>query len=99
LPTSISKSSDLTIQLDGMLSSADSVYLLVIASNEYVQTAVGGNASSITLTSSQLSVLPTVSDGSAFIEVVPFNIELENINGKNYAFVKEQAVVATVNIN
>ncbi len=98
LPSSITKSNGLTISLGGNVYNSDSVYLVIAAGNEYIQTAVGGNASSISFTAAELQNLPVVSDNTAFLQVVPFRITLETISGNQYAFIKQQAVVTSVNI-
>jgi len=100
LPTTITKSSDLVIDLGtSHVSDADSVYIVVAAGNTFVQKSVAGNASSATITSAELAGLPDVSDNTALIEVVPFRIDFETFNGKVYAFIKERAVVSSVNID
>jgi hypothetical protein len=98
LPSTVTKSSGLTISLAGDVSNADSVYVVVIAGDKFVQKAVGGNAVEVVFSASDLSSLPTVSDNSALLEVVPYRLTLETIGGKQYAFIKEKAVVGNINI-
>lgn len=98
LPSSITKSNGVTVSLDGSVNGADSVYLVVTAGDQYIQTAVGGNASSISLSAAELQNLPVVSDNTAFLQIVPFRVTLETLNSNQYAFVKQQAVVTAVNI-
>lgn len=101
LPTTINKSQDLQIDLGNDISGADSVYIVIITQSKQIIKAVGGNPApaKATITASELSSLPTVSDGTAYIEVVPFRYAINTLSGKQYVFIKEQAVVGTVNIN
>ncbi len=98
LPSSVSKSSGVTIDLDGV-SNADSVYLVIAAGNQFIQTAVGGDATSISFTAAEMQNLPVVSDNSALIQVVPFRITLETHNGNQYAYIKQRAAISAINID
>lgn len=99
VPTSIDKSKDLTISLGSKLTGADSVYIVIVTSSNTLIKRFGGNASSATISATDLGTLPTVTDGTAYFEVVPFNYTTSTLNGKEYVFIKEAAVVSTVDIN
>ncbi len=99
LPGTIKKADGFSINLSGdITNSPDSIYVLVIANNEYVQKSFAGNATTAEFSSSELQSLATVTDNTAMIQVVPFTITMENIGGKDYAFIKEHAAVKSINI-
>lgn len=100
IPTSVTKSSGITLTLNSStVSGADSVYVLVAAGNTSVLKSFAANAGTVTISASDLSALPNVSDNTALFEVCPFNYTFATKNGKRYVFVKEQAVVKNININ
>ncbi|MEZ5017845.1 MAG: hypothetical protein R2800_12380 [Flavipsychrobacter sp.] len=100
MPKSITKSSGLTLTFNsGNVKNADSVYVFIASgSNSFIK-GYATNAGSITVTSSELSNLATVSDNTAILEILPVKIDLITKNGKQYAFVKEEANVRYININ
>lgn len=99
VPTSVSKSSGLTINIASNVSNADSVIVLIAAGSSSLTKTVSASATSVTFTSGELSGFPTVSDNTAIVQVDPYRYIVVNKNGKNYAFVKELATIAMVNIN
>jgi len=96
LPTSITKSAGLTVALNSV-SNADSIYVLIAAGNKQLLKRVG-RAASVSFTAAELGTLPTVTNNTALIEVVPFRYIVVTQGGKPYAFVKEYAAVGNVNI-
>ena len=52
----------------------------------------------VTIKASELSGLPTVTDNTAYLEVVPFTYAYPSISGKGFVFIKETAVVSAVSI-
>ncbi|MCB9063973.1 MAG: hypothetical protein H6551_02390 [Chitinophagales bacterium] len=101
LPTSIDKSKDLDIDLGSKVSGADSVYVVIVTSSETIIKRYKGNPapSKATITASEMSNLPTVSDNTAYLEIVPFTYKMPNVGGKQFVAIKEAAVVSGVNIN
>lgn len=95
LPTSITKSAGLTLPL--LITGSDSTYVLIAAGNKQLLKRVG-RASSVAFTAAELGTLPTVTNNTALIEVVPFKYSVVTLGGKPYAFVKEYAAVGNVNI-
>jgi hypothetical protein len=95
LPTSITKSAGLTVPLD--VSGADSTYVLLAAGNKQLLKRAG-RASAVTFTAAELGALPTVTNNTALIEVVPFRYSVVTQGGKPYVFVKEYAAVGNVNV-
>ena len=95
LPTSITKSAGLTLPL--LITGSDSTYVLIAAGNKQLLKRVG-RASSVTFTAAELGTLPTVTNNTALIEVVPFKYSVVTLANKPYVFVKEYAAVGNVNI-
>jgi hypothetical protein len=101
VPTSITKANGLSFNFNSSnVKYADSVYVFIATSNgtTFIK-AFGANAGSVSISASELSNLPTNSNSSAFLEVIPVTYTVQNISGKRYAFIKEQACVKNVNIN
>jgi hypothetical protein len=99
LPTSISKTSGLSIALSGQLSSADSVYVVVAAGDKMVLKRARGTAASVSFSAAELAVLPNTSASLlGFVEVIPFRYNLVTLSSRTYAFVKETAAISTVTI-
>jgi hypothetical protein len=98
LPAVITKANGLTLDISSA-SNADSIYVMIAAGNQSVFKRFAGNATTATITASELSALPNVSDNTAFLEVLPTRFKLETIGGKDFVFIKERAVVRGININ
>lgn len=96
LPTSITKSTNLTVALNSV-SNADSIYVLIAAGNKQLLKRVG-RVAAVTFSAAELSTLPTITNNTALIEVVPFRYIVVTQGGKPYAFVKEYAAVGNVSI-
>lgn len=100
MPTSVSKSSGLTLSFTSSnVKNADSVYVFIASGNNTFIKGYAANAGSITVTSSELSNLPTVSDNTGILQILPVKINMATKNGKSYAFIKEEANVRYININ
>lgn len=100
VPTTVTKSNGVTLTLNSStVSGADSVYVLVAAGNTSVLKSFAANAGTVTISASDLSSLPNVSDNTALFEVCPFNYSFATKNGKKYVFIKEEAIVKNININ
>lgn len=100
LPSSITKANGISFTFNaGSVSNADSVYVLVASGSNSVLKHYSATQGSITITSADLSGLATVSNNTALLEVCPFHVDLKTYGSKQYAFVKEQAVVQAININ
>ncbi|OSZ82722.1 hypothetical protein CAP35_05520 [Chitinophagaceae bacterium IBVUCB1] len=100
LPTSVTKSSGVTLTLNSStVSGADSVYVVIAAGSSSFTKGYSATAGSITISTSDLSSLPTVSDNTALMQVCPFKYLINTIGGKKYVFIKEQAIVKNININ
>lgn len=101
LPTSITKSSGLEIDLGTNVTNADSVYVVVVGfSGKTIIKAYEVDPTPVkaTFTASDLSVLSAAADTSAYVEVVPFTYKPVSLNGKSYMFIKEKAAVAMVSV-
>lgn len=100
VPTSITKSSGLSFTFNtGSLTGADSVIVVVAAGSSTFTKTFAANVGTANITSSELAGFPTVTDNTGILEVCPYKVILNTIGGKQYAFVKEQAIVRYVNIN
>jgi hypothetical protein len=90
LPSTISRSGDLTISLSGTISDADTVYLTISGTNgKYLMKRVAGNAAQCIFTASELSTLSAGTGG--LIQVTPWNYKIEDFNNKKFYFVNEKA--------
>lgn len=100
LPSEINRSQDLVIDLGTKVTGADSVYIVIITADKQIIKAFDGNPApaKATITASELSSLPAVSDNTAYLEVVPFTYKMPTFSGKQFVSIKETAVVASVNI-
>jgi len=99
--TIIKKSEGLEVLLGSKISGADSVYVVIVTSSQTLIKRVGGNPApaKATFTAAELSGLPTVTDNSAYLEIVPFKFAENTTGGKKYVYIKETAVLAAVDIN
>lgn len=100
VPSEINKSNGLEIDLGSKVSGADSVYVVIVTSGQTIIKRYNASPapSKATITASELSSLPTVDDNTAYLEVVPFTYKLNTTNGKRFAYIKETAVLSSVNI-
>lgn len=101
VPTSITKANGLSFNFNASnVKYADSVYVFIATSNGTTfMKAFAANAGSVSISASELSNLPTNSNNSAYLEVIPVTYTVQSFSGKRYAFIKEQACVKNVNIN
>jgi hypothetical protein len=100
VPSSVTKANGVTLTLNSTtLSGTDSVYVVIAGGSANVTKAYAYNAGTITISSSDLSALPTVSDNTAVLEICPVRYVTQTIGGKQYVFIKEQAIVKNININ
>lgn len=99
LPSKITRSNGLSIDISAYTSNADSVYILIAVDKQSVLKRFPASARTATITASDLSALPVVTNNTAIFEVDPFRYSIQTINGKKYAFIKEFAKVAYVNID
>lgn len=90
LPSSVTRSAGLTLNLSGTISGADSVYVVLISSGSNVLIRkLGGSATQCVFSPSELSVLGATTTG--IIEVCPWNYKTEDISSKKFYFVNEAA--------
>jgi hypothetical protein len=90
LPSSVTRSAGLTINLSGSISGADSIYVVLISSgSNYLIKKLGGSAAQCVLSASDLSVLNATTTG--IIEVCPWNYKTEDFSSKKFYFVNEAA--------
>jgi len=99
LPSKITRSAGVNIDISAFTSNADSVYVLIAVGDQSVLKHYAANTRTANITAADLSSLPAVTDNTAIVEVDPFRYTVQTINGKKYAFIKEFAKVAYVNID
>lgn len=99
LPSKITRSSGVSIDISASTSNADSVYVLIAVGQQSVLKRYAASTRTATITASDLAALPAVTDNTAIIEVDPFRYTVQTLNGKKYAFIKEFAKVSYVNID
>lgn len=93
LPATISKSSGLTINLSGKVSNADSVYVVLIdMNNKFLIKRAAGNASNISITAGEMDGFK---NGSAYLQVVPWNFTTQTFSSKKMYFVNEMVCSKT----
>jgi hypothetical protein len=99
LPTTVNRASDFTINFNGTITNADSVFFTISSGSGYVQKVVAAN-SSCTFTAAQLAALGST-NGSAtgIIQVAPFKIESTTTSGKKYYFVNEAAYTQFIKVD
>lgn len=100
VPSSLALSSGLSFTFNSSTTTgSDSVIVVVAAGSKSFTKTFAANAGTVNITATDLAGFPTVTDNTGLIEVCPYKVLLNTINGKQYAFVKEQAIVRNVNIN
>ncbi len=99
IPETVTRSSGLSISVGGDISNADSIILFMVKDTVSLIRTFSGNATSISLSASDLTAFPAVTDKSAILEIVPYRVTMKAQGSKNYAFIKEYAAVRMVNIN
>jgi hypothetical protein len=101
VPTEITKANGLSFSFTASnTKNADSIYVFIAAPNgkTFIR-SYAPTAGSVTISASDLSGLPVVSDKTAYLEVLPVKFAVETFSGKRFVFIKEQAIVRNVNIN
>jgi len=91
LPSTVTRSAGLTIDLSGKISGADSVYVVLISSSGHIIKHLGGNPGQCVFTAAELGTLAASTTG--IIEVCPWNYKSEDFSSKKFYFVNEGAYV------
>ncbi len=100
VPTSVTKASGVSLTFStSTLTNADSVIVVIASGSTSFTKTYHAKAGTITISPSELSSLPAVSDNSGLLEVCPYSYQEVVKNGKNYFAIKEQAIVKNININ
>lgn len=87
LPSTISKSGGVTVNLGAAVNNADSIYVIIADyNNGYILKRVGGNSASIVFTASDLSALAS---GQGMLQVCPWSYKEEDFNDRKFYFVNE----------
>jgi hypothetical protein len=89
LPTTITKSVGLTIDLGSHITNADSVYVVLTDYNNHQHIKrLAGSATECAVTPGDLS---DFANGQGMIQVCPWNYKSEDISGKRFYFIIESA--------
>lgn len=98
LASSVNRTNDFTITINGTLSNADSAFVTISSGTAYVQKVVSAN-SNCTFTAAQLSTLGSTNGAAnGIIQVAPFKIESTTVSGKKYYFVNEAAYTKFITV-
>jgi len=95
--SSVSGSTAFTLELSGSISNADSVYFQINGPNNYVLKRMGGQATSVTFSASEMQSLGTSAGCS--VTIAPWNHESKNLGGKTIHVVNELAINKVIEIN
>jgi hypothetical protein len=99
IPTSITRSKGLTVTLGSSVNNADSVIIFIVTNDHKSLTRTFvATAASATISATDLGTLPAVSDNTALIEIIPYRLNTSRQGSKVYAYVKEHAYTANINI-
>ena len=103
LPISVSKAAGLTLTIDATtVYGADSVFIIIADSiNNLVYKNVPAGAGAVTFTPSELLALHTTSGSAtmpAWLKVFPYRYTVQQIGGKQFAFVKEKETWQVISI-
>jgi hypothetical protein len=96
-PTNIPRNAAFTLTSAVAISGADSIIYNVIAQNNTIASrTVAGNIASVTFTAAEMGALNA---GSAYIQIVPYNMASEEIGGKKYYFINQAVTTKSVTLN
>jgi hypothetical protein len=100
LPASITKNSGLSLTFNSStITNADSVYVVIAAGSKSITKSFSAKAGNVTISANEMQDLPVSNDNTAVLEVCPIDYMEGVVNGKNYIFMKELAVVRNITIN
>jgi hypothetical protein len=77
----------------------DSVIFVVTGSRGHVMYTAAPNTSSHTFSSSEMATVGTAGNNTGLLQIAPYRINHQTINGKSYYFIKETCVSKFVTIN
>ncbi|MBS1683304.1 MAG: hypothetical protein JSS76_01015 [Bacteroidetes bacterium] len=97
-PTSVSHSSSFTLSASGYVS-GDSVIFVVSGGSGHVSFIAPGGTSSHTFTAAEMGTVGAAPNNTGLLQIAPYRVNHQTINGKSYYFVKETCANKFVTIN
>lgn len=94
--TSIGRTADFSVSSSVSLVSADSVIYNLVSSAKTISKVVSGNTGTVTFSAAEMGTLST---GSGYLQIVPYNIESSTIGGKVMYFINETVLTKQVTFN
>lgn len=88
--TEVSLAVGYTFTLQSGATNADTLLYILASGDKYVEKRVGGNVTSVTFSASDLATLTPSTQG--LIQVTPYRITDEVINGKKHYFINQVTV-------
>ena len=91
IPSTISRSTGVTIPLGANLSNADSVFVSLTVGQKFIRKTIGGLSPSCDFSNTELSVLSSSGGTNALLQIVPVNYDVSLQSGKKMYFANETA--------
>jgi hypothetical protein len=77
----------------------DSVIFVVAGSSKHITYTAGPNTSSHTFSAAEMATVGAAGNSTGLLQIAPYRVNHQTINGKSYYFVKETCVSKFVTIN
>lgn len=97
-PSSVSHSSAFTLSATGSVT-GDSVIFVVSGGSGHVSYTAPGGTRSHTFSAAEMATVGTASNNTGLLQIAPYHVNHQTINGKSYYFVKETCANKFVTIN
>lgn len=94
----VNTAADFTLEAKGNVSNSDSVVFVVIGPKASVTKIKGPNTKTCLFTASEMATLGT-GNNVGILQIAPYRLQPNTINGKKYYFIKETCVSKIVNLN
>lgn len=97
-PGSVSHSAAFTLSATGS-TSGDSVIFVVSGGSGHVSFTAPGGTTSHTFSAAEMATVGSASNNTGLLQIAPYRVNHQTINGKSYYFVKETCANKFVTIN
>ena len=77
----------------------DSVIFVVVGSQKHLSYTAGPNTSSHTFSAAEMATVGASANSTGLLQIAPYRVNHQSINGKSYYFIKESCVSKFVTIN
>jgi hypothetical protein len=94
--TSIGRTSEFTLSSSIAITGADSIIYNVISPTVTVSKTVAGSVGSVTFSATEMG---TLTAGSGYVQIVPYNLSSQQFGGKTYYFINESVCTQSVTFN